>query len=256
MLKAAAHSVGGFRDKEKLGLVAPPWYAYGVLSAADHAAKVGVPAIWALEFGVANGRGMRRLNAISAEVSRLTGIDIYLAGFDTGTGMREPADYRDHTEKYRAGDFPMLDVAALEADLGTTATLVIGDIADTVHGFRESLSGQCPVGFVAVDVDVYTAAKAALCLFDGPPEHYLPFTFTYFDDSGGRTHFNRFCGELLAIGEFNEEHELRKIDVDRGVWGEHRLLGPQLWFERMHITHVFDHPWRCRTSRVAPKVIR
>jgi hypothetical protein len=36
----------------------------------------------------------------------------------------------------------------------------------------------------------------------------------YVDDIAMPTS-NRFGGELLAIDEFNAEHELRKIDVDR-----------------------------------------
>lgn len=242
-LKPLVRAAGSFRARERLGLVLPPWYAYGVLRAADHAAKVGVSSIWALEFGVAAGRGLRRLRLIGDEVSRLTGVKIRIAGFDTGAGMLEPSDYRDHPEKYRAGDYAMQDMKMLQAELGSDVNLVIGDIAETIASFRDSLEKTCPVGFVAVDVDVYTAAKAALQLFSGDPECYLPFTFSYFDDITN-SHFNKFCGELLAIEEFNNENDLRKIDLDRGVWLRHKLLGPQTWYERMYVTHIFDHPWR------------
>ena len=115
-------------------------------------------------------------------------------------------------------------------------------LGKTVDGFRDKLSRDCPVGFVAIDVDTYTSSKAALRLFDGDPELYLPMTWCYFDDCSSRSHFTRFTGELLSIDEFNDEHDLRKIDNDRGVWNAHRQLGPQLWYERMFILHVFDHP--------------
>ena len=55
---------------------------------------------------------------------------------------------------------------------------------------------------------------------------YLPFVFCYFDESGGRYHFTKFAGELLAIEEFNNlsSNKFRKIDTDRSVWNEHMNL--------------------------------
>ena len=46
---------------------------------------------------------------------------------------------------------------------------------------------------------------------------YLPFVFCYFDESGGRYHFTKFAGELLAIEEFNNlsSNKFRKIDKDK-----------------------------------------
>lgn len=255
LLQTIARWNGSFRAREKFGVVLPPWYAYGVLNAAEHAVAVGVKSIWAIEFGVANGRGLRRLKAIADEVGRFTGVDIKIAGFDTGRGMPVSADYRDHPERYRAGDFVMQDYEGLKKELGGAVSLLIGDIADTIDEFRNQLTADRPVGFVAVDVDIYSAAKSALRLFGSNASNFLPFTFTYFDDSGGRTHFNKFCGELLAIEEFNKEFEFRKIDIDRGVWNSHRRLGPQVWYERMHITHFFDHPWRFRKNERSAKVL-
>lgn len=255
MLRMAARATGGFRAKAALGLERRPWYAYGLLSAADHARKVGKSEIWALEFGVAAGRGMRNLLYLSRHVTRETGVTIRLAGFDTGSGMPLSNDYRDHPEKYSAGDFPMTDYAKLKEDLGDGVDLVIGDIAKTIDGFRERLSEDCPVGFVAIDVDTYTSSKATLRLFDGDANFYLPMTWCYFDDCSSRSHFNRFAGELLSIEEFNQGHELRKLDVDRGVWNAQRRLGPQLWHERMYILHIFDHPWRTAATKRSPKII-
>lgn len=256
VLRSAAIVTGaGMRTKEKLGLIAPPWYAYGILNAADHAKKVGVDSIWVLEFGVAAGRGLRFMSAISAEVEALTGINIRIAGFDTGKGMPPSEDYRDHPEKYREGDYPMVDEAKLRSDIGDRLELVIGNIDDTVDGFRNRLSPERPIGFMAIDVDVYSSTASALRLFDSAPENYLPMTFSYFDDCANRSHFNRFAGELLAIDEFNDQHDLTKIDIDRGVWNSHRQLGPQLWYERMYITHIFDHPWRTAAVKRAAKLL-
>lgn len=251
----ARFSKSGFRVQEKLGIVNRSWYAYGLLSAADHAKEVGVSSIWALEFGVAAGRGLRNMVAVAREVESLTGVKIKVAGFDTGSGMPLSEDYRDHPEKYLEGDYPMVDIDKLRKDIGSDTELLIGNIDDTVDDFREQLSADRPVGFVAIDVDVYSSTVSALRLFDSSPDHYLPMTFSYFDDSSSRSHFNRFAGELLAIDEFNDSHSMRKIDIDRGVWNAHRQLGPQLWYERSFITHIFDHPWRTAAVKRAAKIL-
>lgn len=255
LLKSAVGLAGGFRAKEKLGLVHRPWYAYGLLAAADLARKIGKKEIWAIEFGVAAGRGIRNLVDLSGHVVHETGVSIRITGFDTGSGMPPPTDYRDHPERYQHGDFPMVDYKALMKKLDGSANLVIGEISKTIDAFHQKLSHDCPVGFVAVDVDTYTSSKAALRLFDGSPELYLPMCWCYFDDCSSRSHFNRFSGELLAIDEFNQEHQLRKLDTDRGVWNAHRRMGPQLWYERMYILHVFDHSWRSKPETRAPKII-
>lgn len=255
LLRAAVRAGGSFRAREKLGLMRRPWYAYGLLAAADHAKKMGTKQIWALEFGVAAGRGLRNLLDLSREVERATGVRIKLAGFDTGSGMPPSTDYRDHPERYQIGDYPMVDYDQLRKDLGDNVELVIGDIDETIDSFRERLSAECPVGFVAIDVDTYSSSKAVFRLFDGDADLYLPMTWCYFDDCSNRSHFNRFAGELLAIEEFNQEHDLRKLDIDRGVWNTHRRLGPQLWYERKFILHVFDHPWRTAATDRSPKII-
>ena len=66
----------------------------------------------------------------------------------------------------------------------------------------------------------------------------------YFDDV---TFFfaNRWCGELRAIEEFNRDHEVRKIDHDRGLL--RRLIeAPSLWQSRMYVAHILDHEFRSR----------
>ncbi len=256
LLKVLALFTAKFRTKEKLGLIRRPWYAYGLLSAADHASRLGLKEIWAIEFGVASGNGLRNLCELSVLISKETGIKIRVAGFDTGSGMPVPTDYRDHPEKYHEGDFPMIDYNNLKIDLKDQAELIIGNISDTVDGFRDKLTVDCPVGFVAIDVDTYSSTKLAFHLFNNQPEFYLPMIYCYFDDCANRSHFNKFCGELFAIDEFNSEHELRKLDVDRGVWNSHRQIGPQLWYERVYILHVFEHTKKRVLKKRSAKIIK
>jgi len=253
--KILVSGFAGFRSKEKYGLIKRPWYAYGLLSAADQAVKHGIDRITVIEFGVAAGRGLRNLAMLSKEVSAITGVKIDVVGFDTGSGMPPTSDYRDHPEVYREGDYPMLDQEKLRNDVGGDVNLIIGDITETVDDFRDSLDGSSPIGFIAVDVDIYSSTVDALRLFDGETKLYMPMVFSYFDDSSSRSHFNKFCGELLAIDEFNQKQNLKKIDNDRGIWNSHRRLGPQIWHERMFILHVFDHPLRFPIKKRKAKIL-
>jgi hypothetical protein len=255
MQKSVVRLVGGFLLREKFGIANRPWYAYGMLSAAKLAAKHGYKEIMAIEFGVANGRGLRNMAKLAKSIEYITGVKIRLVGFDTGKGMPQITDFRDHPEVYREGDYPLLDEEALRNDVGDDLQLLLGDISETTPGFVSKLSKECPIGFFSMDVDVWSSSKAALKLFEHDAEFYLPMVFGYFDDCSSRSHFNKFCGELLAIEEFNQEHELRKIDIDRGVWNNHRHIGPQIWYERMHILHLFDHPKRFPQLERAAKII-
>lgn len=70
---------------------------------------------------------------------------------------------------------------------------------------------DAPIGFVVFDLDYYSSTKAAMQIFTGTPARYLPLVTIYVDDIYSELH-NSSCGELLAIEEFNSEHEMRKIE--------------------------------------------
>ena len=84
------------------------------------------------------------------------GIDVY--GFDTGVGLPKPQDYRDLPNLYRESGFAM-DEAKLRARL-QRAHLILGDVEQTIPKFVASQPS--PVGFVSVDVDLYSSTMSAL----------------------------------------------------------------------------------------------
>ena len=45
-------------------------------------------------------------------------------------------------------------------ELDNEDELILGEIGETVNEFRDRLSQDSPVGFVAVDVDIYSSAKS------------------------------------------------------------------------------------------------
>lgn len=131
-----------------------------------------------------------------------------IVGFDTGVGLPSAKDFRDHPEYYSQGDFPLQDKDLLLRKLPENARIEFGNLGDTIRGFLTDV--RVPIGFISVDLDYYSGPVDALTIFDGPSDLYLPMVVMYFDDIKRELH-NRYCGELLAIEEFNSGHDFRKI---------------------------------------------
>ena len=246
-LSAFVAIFGSFRARVAFDLVLRQQHAFGLLKAADNARACRLEALTVVEFGVASGAGLLNLCEIGRRVTRATGVRLDIVGFDTGTGMPEPKDYRDHPEYYAAGDFPV-DRPALAARLPSNARVIYGDIERTVPEFRRSLTSAAPVGFVSLDVDYYSSSRAALQLFeDADPRRYLPWVVLYLDDVMFDGH-NEWCGELLAVSEFNAAHPARKIGRFNFLRNTRVFRNPA-WIDHMHMLHVLDHPYRQPGSR-------
>jgi|SRR5580704_1072818 hypothetical protein len=239
--RAKVKRQGGFREKEAYGLISRPNYAYGILRAADLARFLGKRAVTVCEFGVATGDGLMNMVELADQVKKETGVEVRVVGLDTGEGLPAVEDYRDHPELWSTGDFAMTNKEELRKRVAGRAELIFGDIKDTVDGFVDSLDESAPLGFVAIDVDIYSGTKSALRALTGRPELYTPAISMYFDDV--RFFFaNRWCGELRAIEEFNEENSMRKIDEDRSLG--HRPSRNDPWYGSMFVGHILDHETR------------
>jgi len=233
---------GDFRQKEQHGLIHRPNYAYGLLRAADTAKFFGFSAVTVCEFGVATGNGLLNMAHLASLVAEVTGVRFRVVGFDTGAGLLPPSGPKDHPELWSGGDFAMQDPEDLKQRLAGRAELVLGDIAETIGPFVESLQADCPLGFVSIDVDVYSATVSALKGLHGPHDRYLPAVSFYFDDI--LFYFaNEACGELAAIAEHNAEWPQRPVHTDRSLPGW-RGDGPAPWHRAMYVAHILDHPLR------------
>lgn len=233
---------GSFRERVLFDLVPRQSNAHGLLRMADLAKSLGVKRLTVLEFGVATGRGLLNIVEVSRKVTAETGIEFRIVGFDTGEGMPPPKDYRDHPERFDTGDYSMGDRGSLTARLPDNAEIIFGDIADNVSSFLETVEDDAPIGFVSVDVDYYSSTCSVFRVFDGKPTQYLPITYLYFDDTLG-LNYTEFAGERLAIQEFNNENELRKIDHFWSLPHE-RAFKSRIWHDKIRLLHVFDHPLR------------
>lgn len=241
---------GGLRAKTAFDLLVRQQHAYGLLKAADEARGRGIGRLTVVELGVAAGAGLLNLCALSARVTEETGVGFHVVGFDTGRGMPPPTDYRDHPELYKEGWFPM-DQEALKRALPANAEVRLGPLRETIEPFVEEMDASAPLGFATLDVDFYSSSKDALRLFEGRPDAYLPYVTVYVDDLALATH-TPYAGELLAIREFNQEHELRKLDRDWNL-RHTRVFKHTEWLAHMFKLQVLDHPER-NDLRRPPKV--
>lgn len=212
-----------------------PGYLLGLLHAARRAARNGIGAIAAIEFGVAGGNGLVALEHEAQAVEHELGVSICVYGFDNGAAGL-PAfigDHRDHPDKWRPGDFPM-DEDLLRSRLGPRTTLVIGDVAETVSRFFDDPEVP-PVGFIAFDLDLYSSTRQALRILSRPGRRTLDHVPLYFDDVE-HSISHRFAGELLAIDEFNQFNDDIKIDRWRGVEGD-RPFPEASYLRKMYMAH-------------------
>ncbi|MGB9513419.1 MAG: hypothetical protein WBU20_17180, partial [Candidatus Acidiferrum sp.] len=228
-----------FRWAALFDAVRYPAYALGLQTACRYARLAGARGFTALEFGVAGGNGLRELTVYAQKVSKRTGLEIHVVGFDTGMGLPLSSDYRDVPWLWQPGDFPC-DVDLLRRSVPTTTELVIGLVEDTLPRWLSQPS-RLPIGFVSVDVDYFSGSEAILnALGSAEASLLLPFVSFYFDDVL-RFLTPRSTGEYAAIAEFNSSHRWRKFDRDDWL-AEMRPFGERLWLRRMYSLCCFDHP--------------
>jgi hypothetical protein len=219
----------------RLGLTERPQVAYGLMTAAVEASKLGLSEMTAIEFGVGAGHGLLAMEDHAQVVGQLTGVSIAVVGFDTGSGLPEPVDYRDLPYVWEAGFYKM-DVKLLTSR-PRSAELVLGDVRDTVLKFmaRPELRDR-PVGFVVFDLDYWSSTSSAFQVFRRDAACCLPRVLCYFDDIPWTI---EDVGELRAIRDFNAEDRPRKIRHQFSLRA--RLPFEPRWADQIYQAHVFDH---------------
>lgn len=243
---------GGFRAKVSFDLVLRQQHAYAILTSADLALEMGIKEVTLIEFGVAAGAGILNICELAERVTCETGVRFRIYGFDTGKGMPPPESYRDHPEIYQQGDFPM-NHETLQRSLPGNAKLVIGEISQTVGPFLSRITADAPIGFISIDVDFYTSTRDALTILSGNPGQYLPRIQMYLDDLEHPSH-NSWCGERLAVGEFNERNALRKIE-QHAFLKSYRIFRNARWIDHMFTVHVLDHASRATLVQERPSTV-
>lgn len=215
-----------------------PAYVWGVVQGAALAKVLGVTRISVIEFGVAGGFGLVALERIAEVVEKKTNVAIDVFGFDTGVGLPHPEDFRDQPNMWFTGQLPM-NKEKLQAALNR-ARLYLGPVCETAPLFVAA--NPAPIAFVSFDMDLYSSTWDAMRIFHSEYGILLPRVVSYFDDIFGFT-YNQFCGERLAIAEFNASNNTRKICPIHGLrYFIPRVAFMELWPDNMHFAHFFEHP--------------
>jgi hypothetical protein len=226
-----------------------PNYTWGVLHGVHLAKALGINCVSVIEFGVAGGNGLIALDRVAEKVEAIFGVRIDVYGFDTGFGLPKPEDYRDLPNLYTESSFHM-DVEGLKKRL-KKAQLILGLVENTVPRFIDS--GAAPVAFVSIDLDYYSSTIQAFKLLEAHQALLLPRVHCYFDDIMGFT-FSEYNGERLAIVDFNNSHNTRKISPIYGLrYFLPRQHAQRLWPEQFYMAHIFDHEmYGCKDGLVKP----
>lgn len=227
-----------YKSSVLLGLEYRPHYALSLLLAAEDAKRIGVNRLKVFELGCAGGSGLIDLQFLTRRVESYTGVSFEIHGFDCGSGLPPSKDVRDCLYLWEDGDYPM-DQLELNAILLSTTQLHIGDVADTLDSACRT--SESPIGVIFFDMDYYSSTMSALSTLSLLPSNaLLPRTIAYFDDL---LFTSDYSGELLAIKEFNELSDSRKISRIPHLasflslkWRNWIYLG-----EKIFSVHSFDH---------------
>ena len=233
---------GSFRAKVNFDLIIRQQNAFPILHAADKARQAALKRLSIVEFGVANGAGLINMCKIAASVEKATGVGFDIYGFDTGAGLPPAIDYRDHPEEFQGGDFPM-DFEPLRRQLPANAHLFIGDVGETIPVLLDRLGPEAPLAYASLDFVYYSSSRRALEVFKAADARkYMPMVTLYLDDIDVEGS-NPWCGELLAVNEFNQENALRKISPFTQLRAK-RVFKNASWIDKTYVVHVLDHPTR------------
>ena len=217
-----------------------PHYGYCVYHAARMAKRLGIGEIMTIEFGVAGGNGLVILEDHARRVGAETGVRIRVAGFDLGSGLPEPKDYRDMPNVWRGG-FYRMDVARLKERLNG-ADLYLGEVRTEVEKFLAD-DRLPPVGALLFDLDFYSSTIASFRIFDLPHERIMPRVFCYFDDiihGDPVAGVNEFTGQCLAIEDYNRRRNIKKLGLDRSLLSPRKYRAQ--WHRQIYLHHDFNHP--------------
>lgn len=215
----------------KMQAVERPYYGYPILYSLKLAKSLGYKKVSIVEFGVAGGNGLVNIENHVREIRKKIDIEVEVYGFDVGSGLPKPQDYRDLPYQWREGFYKM-DVEKLKSRL-KFSKLIIGDVKDTIDKFDGA-----PVACVMFDLDFYSSTVDSLKIFDKP---HLPRVFCYFDDVVGCNEiclYNDYTGELLAINEFNQTHKMKITKLKNTA----HFFKDTDFQDNLFVLHDFEHP--------------
>jgi len=233
------YPIGSYKTRLALNAVDRPHYGWCLYHAAREARSLGYKALTVIEFGVAGGNGLVCLCRHKQEIQKDLGIEILVVGFDTGTGLPASQDSRDLLYLWPAGSFEM-DRAALEMRLGGCASLVLGNVGETVTSWRPR--DDAPVGAIMFDLDFYTSTTASFGILE--QSNILPRVWCYFDDIRGypENAYTDHIGVREAIRHFNCHPGRHTLNDHLSPAYVFRGLPDEPWHQDIYLYHRLRHP--------------
>ncbi len=195
----------------------------------------GKEGISLIELGVRHGSGLSFIVKIAEHLTDKIGMKYHIYGFDTFGGMPDLVGSEDHHEIWSKGQFkPKHTYDEMVELFKGKATLIKGDVKDTVGKFLvDQLDINYPIGFISLDLDLYSSTRSGLkVLEDVNYNKYIPAVTMIADNQDYLITYNDWCGEGLAIKEFNEDNKFRKIQAKREI------------YEMFRCAHILDHGLR------------
>jgi hypothetical protein len=216
------------------GILPRPQYALGLFLCAAIAKQQGIKKFSAIEFGCWEGEGLLDLEHYSEEIEKIFDIKIEIYGFEGGTGMPKPTDFKDRLYQFSEGE--MKFSTDENKNRLKKSQFIIGKFKETVPNF---LNGKfAPIGCVFNDADYFSSTNDSFGIFKNS-ENLLPKVFLYFDDLNFSS---KLTGELGAINHFNKNNNLQIESIPEMAetmsiyWKKWIFLG-----KRFFLIHNFNH---------------
>lgn len=219
-------------------------YLLGGVIAAVQAKMSGYQGVSFIEFGVANGAGSRQLAEVADLVEKHLGLGVCVIGFDSTEGLPKLSGPEDHGEIWDHGQFAMESRDALIQEFSNRRRrLILGNIAETIKELDAPDFVKHRIGFVSVDVDLYSSTVPITdYLKSCDVARLLPAPVVYFDDIFVVWTYSKLAGEERAIEEFNQSATLRRLDL------KVRNL-------KLYALNCLDHPIRSGAESVREKLL-
>ncbi len=202
----------------------------------------GKKGVTLVELGVFKGAGLKFITQIVEYITKKIKMEYRVYGFDSFEGLQDFEGYKDHHEIWEPNQYKYVAYDKMVEKFNGRAVIIKGNVQDTVKEFLvDHMDMDYPIGFISLDLDLYSATKAGLKIMeDADPNKYIPTVLMVVDDQDYLVTYNDWCGEGAAIREFNESNELRKIQNRREI------------YQRLRCIHVLDHD--LRTGKVKAKL--
>ena len=216
------------------GILPRPQYALGLFLSAAFAKEQGIKKFSVIEFGCWEGEGLIDLEHYSNEIEKIFEVNIEIYGFDGGSGMPKPKDYKDRIYQFSEGEMKFSNEE--NKRVLKKSKFIIGKFDETIPKFLKDKFA--PIGCVFNDQDYFSSTIDSFKIFK-ESKNLLPKVFLYFDDLNFSS---KMTGELGAINDFNINNKLQIEKIPEMAetlslfWKKWIFLG-----KRFFLIHNFQH---------------